>query len=517
MTFSHQSYSNFSSEIVAANGFSKFKIEFFNTGTFVQVTNSTGKAHDVSFQSVLATLNDIKSSQLCQDYIEYCHSNPALVLSDIQHELNRFNSFKQQRESGALAVAAMTKFKYFEKPIRVIGKELLSDDRAKVIAAEQTKILFNVLSRLVHIANGLNQFQHPTLDEEVTFSPTELNNTIDYIKELIEFSHVLPIAPSSTINGKNMIYYGAPGTGKSHIIKEQTASYKKITTVFHPDTQYSDFVGSLKPQMEEDSNDPSKRQITYQFRPGPFSNALIAAILNENEHVFLVIEEINRAPAAAVFGELFQLLDRQNGASKYEIDAADPDMLDYINNHLSDDKVIKKLTIPANLSLLATMNSSDQAVMPMDAAFKRRWSFKYIRIDFDNIDVPSNKFRISTAHGTYDISWSDFAQIINKTLIECHVAEDRLLGPFFLTKDEMADMKATKDTLSDKLFVYLWDDVLRHLGHDHLFSPTYKTFGDLSYAFHEDKAVFNSSIEEEIESRGEKVITAESQGESAGE
>jgi 5-methylcytosine-specific restriction protein B len=402
---------------------------------------------------------------------------------------------------------------YVEKSWRDLFSSYIQDPVVNALSTVQTLPLYILVNKIICTANHLPEYNEKVLQ----LSDDNLKTTIAYLKSQQPDDVVFSCTQSENVEGRNIIYYGAPGTGKSHIINEQTASYKKITTVFHPDTQYSDFVGSLKPKMEKDPSDPSKRQITYQFRPGPFSKALIAAILNDSEHVFLVIEEINRAPAAAVFGELFQLLDRYNGASKYEIDAADPDMLDYINNQLPDDKVIKKLSIPANLSLLATMNSSDQAVMPMDAAFKRRWSFKYIRIDFDNVDVPSNKFRIVTVHGTYDISWSDFAQIINKTLIECRVAEDRLLGPFFLIEDEMADIEATKDTLSGKLFVYLWDDVLRHLGHEHLFSPAYKTFGDLSNAFHEDKAVFNSSIEEAIKSRGKKVITAESQGESAGE
>ncbi|WP_413693540.1 AAA family ATPase [Psychromonas sp. KJ10-2] len=258
-------------------------------------------------------------------------------------------------------------------------------------------------------------------------------------------------------------------------------------------------------------------KLLISFDSGPFIKALIQALNSPNEHVYLIIEEINRAPAAAVFGELFQLLDRENGASKYEIDATDPDMLAYIISQLPADKIITKLFIPANLSLLATMNSSDQAVMPMDTAFKRRWSFKYIKIDFDNVDAPNNTFPISTTNGVYNISWSSFAQIINKTLIECNVAEDRLLGPFFLNQNELENKEAIKDTLNGKLFVYLWDDVLRHLGHTKLFSPNYKTFGDLSNAFQIDLPIFNSQIEEAIKENGEEVILEGSKKENISE
>ncbi|GFO73562.1 hypothetical protein BJAS_P4425 [Bathymodiolus japonicus methanotrophic gill symbiont] len=204
-------------------------------------------------------------------------------------------------------------------------------------------------------------------------------------------------------NGTNKIYYGAPGTGKSHTINNQTSDRTKVVTVFHPDTQYNDFVGALKPRM-------SGSDITYEFRPGPFTKALLLALNKPEEHFQLIIEEINRAPAAAVFGELFQLLDRKEGGrSQYTIDAADPDMLGYINTHLNSES-IDKLYIPENLSLLATMNSSDQAVMPLDTAFKRRWSFEYLKIDFKNPEVPRQTLTLKTADSSdWNISWVDFA------------------------------------------------------------------------------------------------------------
>ncbi|MCZ4308485.1 AAA family ATPase [Vibrio atlanticus] len=317
-------------------------------------------------------------------------------------------------------------------------------------------------------------------------------------------------APAFT-GASNKIFYGAPGTGKSHHIHNvECDGANKIVTVFHPDTQYSDFVGALKPNMATDEN--GKPYVAYQFRPGPFTKALIEAKSHPSKHVCLVIEELNRAPAAAVFGELFQLLDREDdGESTYKIDASDPDMLSYINQSL--DKVgianIKQLEIPANLSLLATMNSSDQAVMPLDTAFKRRWRFKFIDIDFSHVDVPNYDFHLSTQSGVYRISWPNFASIINDVLIEAHVAEDRLLGPFFVKKDEIETAESAKETLSSKVFVYLWDDVLRHLGHTKIFSSKYKTFGKLSSKFKKNMAVFNLLIEEKIEKEGRKIEVAE--------
>ncbi|WP_081634768.1 AAA family ATPase [Vibrio jasicida] len=310
-------------------------------------------------------------------------------------------------------------------------------------------------------------------------------------------------APAFT-GATNTIFYGAPGTGKSHHIHNvECVGASTIVTVFHPDTQYSDFVGALKPNMATDEN--SKPYVAYQFRPGPFTKALIKAKLHPHKHVCLVIEELNRAPAAAVFGELFQLLDRKDdGESTYKIDASDPDMLAYINQSLGNAGVanINQLEIPANLSLLATMNSSDQAVMPLDTAFKRRWRFKFIDIDFSHADVPNHDFNLPTQSGVFKISWPKLATIINDVLIEANVAEDRLLGPFFVKKDEIETAEAAKQTLSSKLFVYLWDDVLRHIGPKKIFAPEYLTYGRLSSAFMKDKAIFNSKIEARIEASG---------------
>ena len=374
---------------------------------------------------------------------------------------------------------------------------------------------YSQLNQYVHIKKGLldtNELMVTTsklISELWENMSIQKDNDVFFFRSSCCFSSSSPVFEGAT----NKIFYGAPGTGKSHKIHtEECNGLEKVVTVFHPDTQYNDFVGALKPKMEVDSE--GLHVVTYQFRPGPFTNALVKAKSQPSKHICLVIEEINRAPAAAVFGELFQLLDRENnGQSTYKIDASDPDMLMYINEQLRSvgSPELLQLEIPSNLSILATMNSSDQAVMPMDAAFKRRWSFQYIDIDFDTDAVPSNDVRLTTANGIYDISWPTLAQIINAVLIDSYVAEDRLLGPFFLKKDEMTDAKIAKETLNGKLFVYLWDDVLRHLGHKKVFSSKYKTFGKLSSAFNKDMAVFNSVIEDKIENEGRKIGVVEVQ------
>lgn len=313
-----------------------------------------------------------------------------------------------------------------------------------------------------------------------------------------EFSPFNSRSAGGVKNGANKIYYGAPGTGKSYTINSQTSGGEKVITVFHPDTQYSDFVGALKPKM-------SGQDITYEFRPGPFTKALIFALNNPEEHIHLIIEEINRAPAAAVFGELFQLLDRkEDGRSQYDIDAADPDMLDYINANLKTGS-IDKLFIPENLSLLATMNSSDQAVMPLDTAFKRRWSFEYLNIDFSNSEVPQQIITLKVADGSdWNISWADFAEkVINSQLKSARIPEDRLLGPFFLDQAELSSPQQALDSISGKLFVYLWDDVLRHKGTKQIFAQDLVTFGELHQNFTGgSRGVFSEGVDDLIKEYG---------------
>lgn len=298
---------------------------------------------------------------------------------------------------------------------------------------------------------------------------------------------------TNNLKAINKIYYGAPGTGKSHRINKITEYHCRYTTVFHPDTQYSDFVGALKPVMI-DSN--GEKKISYEFRPGPFTKALIEALNDTSKHVFLVIEELNRAPAAAVFGEIFQLLDRDmNGESQYKIKASDPDMLLHIKENLKESDKFSELYLPSNLSILATMNSSDQSVMPMDTAFKRRWLFEYLPIDFNQ--AGDGSFKLTFADGSKPkVPWKVFAEVINNTLSFLQVPEDRLLGHRFVSDEELTTIEEANNTLKGKILVYLWDDVLRHGKRDVIFNTSVAgTFGQLSHQFGEGKPIFSDTFE----------------------
>lgn len=268
------------------------------------------------------------------------------------------------------------------------------------------------------------------------------------------------------------IYYGAPGTGKSHEIKEQTAEAEEqgrvFRTTFHPDSDYSTFVGCYKPTISQKAvrnvaGDVVKRDgeevledfISYKFVPQAFTNAYVKA-WQTNEPVFLIIEEINRGNCAQIFGDLFQLLDRgDDGVSDYPI-KADTDLCQYLEKELGEDgsKGIKdgKLCLPANLHIWATMNTSDQSLFPIDSAFKRRWDWHYTPI------CNANKgWKVEANGNQYD--WWDFLQKINGRIERATSSEDKQLGYFFCKADGNGVISAEK--FVSKVIFYLWNDVFK--------------------------------------------------------
>ncbi|EAN8652546.1 type II restriction endonuclease subunit R, partial [Salmonella enterica] len=408
------------------------------------------------------------------------------VLKDIESNIDKFINFNTYNES--------TWRNLFELNIK--------DAVVNTLSTTQTLPLFSLINKVITIANNDSkdysektmQISKEALTNTINYLETQIPDNNQYILELSKYSE-----HSTFIESVNKIFYGAPGTGKSHRINEILGSSKYIRTVFYPDMLYSDFVGSLRPRTIEDSE--KNKKVIYEYRAGPFLRALILALNSKDEQVYLVIEEINRASASAVFGELFQLLDRNEfGESKYEIDINDPDMLDYINERVNDK--LLSLRIPQNLSILATMNSSDQAVMPMDTAFKRRWQFEYMLIDYSNAtkgEIPINIYNEDANIETINITWGNFSKILNDELKELNVPEDRLLGHRFLDDNELKTKEKATETVAGKLLVYLWDDVLRHGKKSLIFrTEEFKTFGELHNAFLSGKPIFNDTIEEKI-------------------
>ncbi len=307
------------------------------------------------------------------------------------------------------------------------------------------------------------------------------------------------------------IYYGAPGTGKSHEIKEKTKGEKIIRTTFHPDSDYSTFVGAYKPTMgdadvqvvpvvvnngislEQNKGTYKEKRITYKFVKQAFLKAYLSAWQSYADNPtnpkpqFLIIEEINRGNCAQIFGDLFQLLDRaDNGFSEYPIEA-DTDVqqavenafvyedeyklstkldiegkvVDYVSNYdstLSEDVAEGRvLLLPPNLYIWATMNTSDQSLFPIDSAFKRRWDWVYIPIKPHD----EENYRIEIGKSTYN--WWGFLEKINQVIDDTTSSEDKKLGYFFVKAE---DKVVKADRFVSKVLFYLWNDVFKNYGFD---------------------------------------------------
>lgn len=272
--------------------------------------------------------------------------------------------------------------------------------------------------------------------------------------------------------GENVIFYGAPGTGKSNRVEKKIkkAGKKPFRTVFHPDLQNSDFFGCLKPQMDG-------KKVRYGFSPGPFMKALAEAYRKPGEPVFLVIEELNRAAAAAVFGDLFLLLDRDDdGKGEYDVSFPSPESEQWFETETG--MAHEVLLLPSNLFIYATMNSADQGVYPIDTAFRRRWRQEYLPLDYKS--GPDGDVAYVDATGKHhSLAWREFVKLLNGHLTSSQtldIAEDRLLGQWFVKQKELGGKN-----IPEKVLLYLWDDLLRHEGRDLIFdTSSIKTYGSLA-------------------------------------
>jgi len=290
-------------------------------------------------------------------------------------------------------------------------------------------------------------------------------------EDVIEPSTSAPLTFSSVLP-RQIIYYGAPGTGKSHTIKEEEkrGTITCIRTTFHPDSDYSSFVGCYKPHCNKD-----RKELTYEFVEQAFLEAYKMAWTNPGKEVALVIEEINRGNCAQVFGDIFQLLDRdEDGWSTYPI-KADTDISDHLEElaipgysetmaqRFGEEKAgYGFLALPPNMSLLATMNTSDQSLFPIDSAFKRRWDWKYIPICQGKNDEDGSLKEWTIETTTKEKSWWTFLRSINTIIEQTTKSEDKELG-FYFTKADSSGV-ITADKFVNKVVFYLWTDVFKTYG-----------------------------------------------------
>lgn len=302
-----------------------------------------------------------------------------------------------------------------------------------------------------------------------------------------------------TLTGQErfQIWFGAPGTGKSHhlqqvLLDQKVAETQVVRTTLYPDYSYQDFVGSIMPQLESSKDKDGKQhdKVVYKFEPGVFATALLKAITTDSS-VVLVIEEMSRANVAAVFGDVFQLLDLDDDQrSRYPIQ--NPQLVQYLKDQTDnyqdvvDLNVKQKLNhdqivLPPNLYIWGTMNTSDQNVFVMDTAFKRRFAFKYVTTTKDDSD-DQNESAIFKKR--FNQSWGDFYAILNDYIVgddQLGLSEDKQLGYHFLKfNNDDEHTEHDQSQIQDKLLLYLWQDVdtpARRMNNQRLFKAS--SFGEL--------------------------------------
>lgn len=399
-----------------------------------------------------------------------------------------------------------------------------------ILILDEDRLCFQVLSQS-RGAKGLRTISKQLLEEFIEYEAAHPNSTASDARQDLsghsdvdkfEYGYCSTLFSLSKLNNSlvqrtnisqqilplQQIFYGAPGTGKSHTINEKTKGESVIRTTFHPDSDYSTFVGAYKPTMgllpicddlgtplQIMGKVPYKEQIIYEFVDQAFLQAYVKAwkdiVFNEGKKQFLVIEEINRGNCAQIFGDLFQLLDRNDyGFSDYPINA-DGDMQKFLKKafartdepdkqiflqekekqsinqqYKGNEDVISKvfageiLLLPSNLHIWATMNTSDQSLFPIDSAFKRRWDWKYVPIaqGYDENGKAMN-WVIEANGNKYD--WWSFLEKINAHIGSTTLSEDKKLGYFFCKANNGV---ISADTFVSKVIFYLWNDVFKDYG-----------------------------------------------------
>lgn len=347
-------------------------------------------------------------------------------------------------------------------------------------------------------------------DEKANIITEKLKELVPQLSDDIDSKNIL-LSESGVKRKKplQVMFYGAPGTGKSYsiasLIKKSYPGYTEyddnpyvFRTTIYRDYSYFDFVGNIMPVTKEG-------KVSYEFVPGIFTTALCTALRTQDRNidVYLILEEMSRGDIASIFGDIFQLLDRDDtGKSMYGINNKS------IYEYLILNGVIKaghKIIIPSNLHIIGTVNTSDQNVNVIDTAFKRRFDFKYIGVD----PIPVNPIHVDGKDDEYvnnfDIKFTDtetyewvkLYQAINHIIInDLGLAEDKQLGPFFL-KDKGDDDDANREQVADKLLHYLWQDVERvsYTGAS-LFDDSIKSFSQLYSTFKHKKNILSEAVKQ---------------------
>lgn len=381
--------------------------------------------------------------------------------SDVIEEL------KNIRSEGTLDLGEEAN-KYADcKPIMILVRwGFLSEDESKTSGGKHIVIAPEVLAKYEKRLRNLKIYNvDMSIDDESTIGIEDIEKT-----RIIDIQRKEQLRVST---GENILLYGVPGSGKSWTIQHEYCNDEECMErlVFHPDYMYSDFVGQILPVVKTDEEGNEK--VRYEFKPGPFTKILKKAYETPEKSFYLVIEEINRGNAPAIFGEIFQLLDRMDedkdgfkkGSSEYGITNENIALAVYGDSEA-------KVRIPANLSILGTMNTSDQNVFTLDTAFQRRWVMRMIKNSFEKHRY-ADKHILDTT-----VSWKQFCEAINYEILKLNnvtSSEDKRLGAYFVSADNLvyvlAEDGATEKQIIDtehknaqfaeKVLKYLWDDAFK--------------------------------------------------------
>lgn len=380
----------------------------------------------------------------------------------------------------------------------------------------------NVVTRGLKIKDEIIDPEKLSANVEGTRSIKSKNNfyiqnfKLNYVKECLKSTSLNLLSNKITVDenkrlkfGTNIILYGVPGAGKSwtieHYYKDADTAMERV--VFHPDYTYSDFVGQILPKSVNGN-------VTYEFIPGPFTKIMNEAYHNPQKKYILVIEEINRGNAPAIFGDIFQLLDRnlEKQCSAYKITNAD------IAKVIYGDET-HKVAIPSNLSLICTMNTSDQNVFTLDTAFQRRWNMRLIENTFKK-DTKEDKQFAETKILDSNITWEAFCDAINEQILDKNQnmtsSEDKRLGTHFVTTQDLIfdsndgiDAELNNRKFPEKVIKYLWDDAFKFY-RDEIFKPDYNSLEKLIKAYTTQNGddrfnIFKDNIRASIEEKNKEI------------
>ena len=403
------------------------------------------------------------------------------LLRDDPDAANSFEQYRSKFDNRLIQALKQLSSLIVERDTISLNKDYIEDVAHKVYIFEDNPNVFTTENYLGFLGSTKSLFELEEFEDE---------------EELTVYDDATRVK-----GGVNTLLYGVPGSGKSWTIEKEYCDdeSRMERLVFHPDYTYSDFIGQILPNVADGI-------VSYKFTEGPFTSLLKKAYTHPDKMFFLVIEEINRGNAPAIFGEVFQLLDRDDdGTSEYGITNVDIANIVYGNPN-------KKVRIPSNMSIIGTMNTSDQNVFTLDTAFQRRWNMRMIENTFEGHD-----YATTTILDT-DVTWQRFCEVINNEIVTKNIrmtsSEDKRLGAYFvraadleyhetadnleLSEKERIEAKLLNYRFAEKVLKYLWDDAFKFSREDIFKNTIYKSLEEVVNHFNSRssaKAVGNARLD----------------------